>query len=822
MDTTLNPKHAKPKRNPLTEMREQLGGGEEWNPVEEVKKNVKGALKVASEVPQNLANFATDPSGYLKRLLAKETPEHLGQMISGGYGPGNVGGLAGITRATKGGNWWPGSVERNLTGDIKKSVLNETGLQNLEARQGREVVESYKKQAKKDYALNRWIDKKLHKYVQNEMGSPEDSIRKMAEAGKDIHVGSENLPMESDSFQSGEPMNIISTNPLARQWESTVDFQLGKPKPASEWKEVWPRTREGAPEWLHNLPDETPILNVERMGGAPRLGFDHLVDELRNAMDPASGLPQALRFTPEQLDKITVPQAVERVAKINEWRNQQRLEISKELARNPATEVVKEYPDNNPKGLHWVELRAPKTGERIDDGFGNLSAPGYAELEQALKYEGDAMGHCVGGYCDPVFQKRQRIFSLRDKDGEPHVTIEMQPAGSEKIGDIKTGTAKTWEIHQVKGKGNGKPKDEYIPYVQDFVKSQGVNVKRDLKNTELVKTPEGYKTYDDVNREYQVFDDLANEWVSPMEHAKDYFGKNWEKEKPVFMSGLGDQISSGAEYIRKTPYAQEVLPAAEREANLQAMQAKSAAPGDWFHGTSRDIKQFDPKQAGATFLTRDPKFAEDFAYNSNAWMGENIEKFLTPEQLEAGKAKAIELMKQSYGTQNKPHQKNITAEIMNSGKGGVHASGEAQDFLTQAYKDSLPSGPNIMKVHTAVKNPWDYENPSHVADLLDEVNGDPKFTNLTADQLSKGSWGRIEGPDVQEAIKSLGHDAFYVNENGTKNLGVYDPALIKSATGNEGTYDLTNPEINKKDGGSVKIPRYSKQHRARQYAAEQR
>ena len=119
---------------------------------------------------------------------------------------------------------------------------------------------------------------------------------------------------------------------------------------------------------------------------------------------------------------------------------------------------------------------------------------------------------------------------------------------------------------------------------------------------------------------------------------------------------------------------------AQRAANLQAMQVKSAAPGDWFHGTSRDIKQFDPKQAGATFLTRDPKFAEDFAHNSNAWMGENIDQFLTPKQLEAGKVKAIELMKQSYGTQNKPHQKNITAEIMNNGKGGVHASGEAQDF----------------------------------------------------------------------------------------------------------------------------------------------
>ena len=37
------------------------------------------------------------------------------------------------------------------------------------------------------------------------------------------------------------------------------------------------------------------------------------------------------------------------------------------------------------------------------------------------------MGHCVGGYCDDVYEGRSRIYSLRDAKGEPHVTIEVQP-----------------------------------------------------------------------------------------------------------------------------------------------------------------------------------------------------------------------------------------------------------------------------------------------------------------------------------------------------------------------------------------------------------
>ena len=48
-------------------------------------------------------------------------------------------------------------------------------------------------------------------------------------------------------------------------------------------------------------------------------------------------------------------------------------------------------------------------------------------LEEALKYEGDIMGHCVGGYCPDVESGKSRIYSLRDAKGEPHVTVEVKP-----------------------------------------------------------------------------------------------------------------------------------------------------------------------------------------------------------------------------------------------------------------------------------------------------------------------------------------------------------------------------------------------------------
>ena len=66
------------------------------------------------------------------------------------------------------------------------------------------------------------------------------------------------------------------------------------------------------------------------------------------------------------------------------------------------------------------EAYALKAGQKAD-------ASKY--LGDALKYEGDTMGHCVGGYCPDVLEGHSRIFSLRDAKGEPHVTVETKPTG---------------------------------------------------------------------------------------------------------------------------------------------------------------------------------------------------------------------------------------------------------------------------------------------------------------------------------------------------------------------------------------------------------
>jgi len=56
--------------------------------------------------------------------------------------------------------------------------------------------------------------------------------------------------------------------------------------------------------------------------------------------------------------------------------------------------------------------------------------------EEQLQFEGDEMGHCVGGYGSEVESGRSAIYSLRDKKGMPRVTMEIEGLeGAENIGN---------------------------------------------------------------------------------------------------------------------------------------------------------------------------------------------------------------------------------------------------------------------------------------------------------------------------------------------------------------------------------------------------
>jgi hypothetical protein len=214
-------------------------------------------------------------------------------------------------------------------------------------------------------------------------------------------------------------------------------------------------------------------------------------------------------------------------------------------------------------------------------------------------------------------------------------------------------------------------------------------------------------------------------------------------------------------------------------------------PKVMYHGTARDISTFIPNQANAIFVTSNPQFAESFSSSSENDMVIDFLENATPKQSSLIIEKAIE-----KGIKEGDIRSSAANKLRGMSLSEVAKTAGIGDYVIEFAKNQLPSNQNILPVYVRAENPFDYENPKHVDALHKELN---KIVgedfNFSKERLSDGDWSAIEDDTTQEVIKSLGFDSFYAREGGEKNLAVYKPEQIKSATGNVGTFDKYNPDI---------------------------
>lgn len=108
--------------------------------------------------------------------------------------------------------------------------------------------------------------------------------------------------------------------------------------------------------------------------------------------------------------------------------------------------------------LQGKDADLEKAGGEIVHDFGDGWTIRKLTTAEEAKVEGDAMGHCVGGYGSAIESNRTSIFSLRDPQNQPHVTIELDPWGG--------------NIVQIQGKGNKTPIPEYQERVGNWLLSK--------------------------------------------------------------------------------------------------------------------------------------------------------------------------------------------------------------------------------------------------------------------------------------------------------------------------------------------------------------
>lgn len=362
----------------------------------------KSAIKGAKVVGEELNRAILDNSG----ALAKFVPEAAKPKY---------------VIKPEAGNWLANSVE-STTGSLKTGTFDEAGLISLANRQGPDIAEEFRIRQEPSVALNKWIDQKVNKYIKNEMATPSDRLRLLADEGiSHIPLNPRSvydyIPLARE--KAGFPKEGLAKTPLGKQWENKAD-ELITNQPAGVRLEQSSQNLIDNP-WLAKVPPETDVYSLGGPYGVSEktrsLGFNHLIDELDNATNPESTLPANLRLTPAQLDKVTMSDAVKLVSKINDWRAAEAAKA--ELAgmsdnlmaaprlQDPTAQLsfVKE------PGMTWVDIPATtdKKANKLCTTIGKQAGWCTQEGNTATRYgSGD-----------------NRLTTLLDAEGRPHAQAKI-------------------------------------------------------------------------------------------------------------------------------------------------------------------------------------------------------------------------------------------------------------------------------------------------------------------------------------------------------------------------------------------------------------
>lgn len=626
--------------------------------------------------------------------------------------------------------------------------------------------------------------------------------------------------------------------------------------------------------FIDKLDPETQLYS----GNTADMGFDHVIDILKQ--DVMEG-----RIRPEQLNKVSVEDAVRRTMEFDQEAARKMAE-----AQIKATEgfpTYKEYPE----GYRWIELAMPEPkipegsvfeeyngmqrlfgpdGESLSIGATKEEAiklykrqEREKQLEEALQYEGNTMGHCVGGYCPDVVSGKSRIFSLRDAKGEPHVTVEVNPSSQrvaprheEILAEMKASGLDISQldepaydaayeqalqrvkqnrppaIAQIKGKQNAAPKAEYLPYVQDFVKSGKYSEVGDLRNTGLFRLGNEYMTEAEAAAKYKPMTEEA---------------LNFLETHPAFeQHRVADKAYSGFKGDPLAPEYREIERAAGAPVSpnvpytYRELRALLSSPEDW---TDRNGTIYDPISTALEKLNQAKKELgidlpppEGMAHGGRVHFSDNPDVMqlelagggLVKKAAKAAKAAA----KPVKGTQDilpaAEREENLQKFLGNSRIRERMYHATPKDF--KAFKpggdDPTLSGPAIWVTPDATKQPAAHNIGGGSRGFVEGTNVMPVYVQarspLMLDDKLSIEWARDvfadgsrEFPDLIsqktiDELKSSGYDSIihadpYGNRGGEQEILMFEPNKIKSAIGNRGTYDIEDPDITKAEGGEVRM-----------------
>ncbi len=285
-------------------------------------------------------------------------------------------------------------------------------------------------------ALKNWTNTKLRKFILNEMGSKNDSVRLAADEGFTLGPGDYEKLADDAISQNTQTAGTYLNRYNMFMDDDFISLGDGTPMRESAMGQKVVKLVEENP-WLSKVPPETVIRDIDEFALTDNLNFRHMIDEITNAMDPNTSLPRQLQISPKDLKKISMRQMVEKISKINDWRMKEADKIGKkELLDNIAnTNTIIDLPDFDlsfvdKKGGGWVEMpdAASDSGGRVCTTIGKAGGWCTQGAEMAKSYgSGD-----------------NKLIALLDGEGRPHVQLNLKTNyksipndGSLVLGEVK-------------------------------------------------------------------------------------------------------------------------------------------------------------------------------------------------------------------------------------------------------------------------------------------------------------------------------------------------------------------------------------------------
>jgi len=367
-----------------------------------------------------------------------------------------------------------------------------------DAMKGRKATYSFvqggEEMIKKLDAANDFINSKFKNYYQKKLGSQDDPLRDAFIRGDfkgfDYFGGggrgdrSREVLADPDSTLESKRVALKDLNQLYDMWTDIEYISPGN------------KTREQVVDTIYKKLKEQGVKDLYpsdiQSGGNLRADPTRFGERGRQAekegdvvYDAASGAllrgrmsdltDYLVTLNPNQIKNLTFEDAMIRAERFHE-------QMNNPVNKFTAEELFEGREDwfKPNKKYQWTEIKT----------------------EEALRREGEAMGHCIKGddYCLQLTSGAARHFSLQDaKTGEPHTTISVYRSPYNNKPD-----ANHVIVEQIKGKSNSVAK-KYFPEIEAFlddyekrvgkiyVTEKEKHIPKLFRSEEYTKYPEGYR-----------------------------------------------------------------------------------------------------------------------------------------------------------------------------------------------------------------------------------------------------------------------------------------------------------------------------------------